>query len=122
MSSDIQETADGLNNQVRADRETEVGEIGGAGRSTSNNRQRRGAEIHRIEGRPKAKTWRAQAGAYCQALSGILVTLIAVLFVSLFFLSERGVLLFFLSERGVLLLKEAAWRNSLKQNEICYTP
>ena len=29
---------------------------------------------------------------------------------------------FFLSERGVLLLKEAAWRNSLKQNEICYTP
>jgi hypothetical protein len=55
MSSDIQETADGLNNQVRADRETEVGEIGGAGRTTSNNRQRRGAEIHRIEGRPKSK-------------------------------------------------------------------
>jgi hypothetical protein len=59
MSSDIQETADGLNNHVRADRETEAGEIGGAGRSTSNNRQRRGAETHRIEGKQKAKTLRA---------------------------------------------------------------
>lgn len=92
MSTDIQDTADGLNNQVRADRETEVGEIGGAGRSTSNHRQRRGAEIHRMEG--KARTLRAQAGAYCQALSGILVTLIAVLLVSLLFFSQ-GVVSFF---------------------------
>ena len=94
MSSDIQETANGLNNQVRADRKTEVGEIGGAGRSTSSNRQRREAETPRVEGKPKAKTLRAQAGAYCQALSGILVTLIAVLLVSLLFFSQSVVSFF----------------------------
>jgi hypothetical protein len=94
MSSDIQETANGLNHQVRADRQTEVGEIGGAGRSTSSNRQRREAETPRVEGKPKAKTLRAQAGAYCQALSGILVTLIAVLLVSLLFFSQSVVSFF----------------------------
>jgi hypothetical protein len=94
MSSDIQETGGDLNNQVRADTEPEVGEIGGAGRSTSNNRQRRGVEIHRIEGKQKAKTWRGQAGAYCQALSGILVTLIAVFLVSLLFFSQSVVSFF----------------------------
>ena len=94
MSSDIQETANGLNNQVRADREPEVGEIGGAGRSTSSNRQRREAETPRVEGKSKAKTLRAKAGAYCQSVSGILVTLIAVLLVSLLFFSQSVVSFF----------------------------
>jgi hypothetical protein len=90
MTSDIQETADSLNNHVRDDREAEVGEIGGAGQSTSNNRRRSGAETPRIEGKPKAKTLRA----YYQALSGILITLIAVLLVSLLFLSQSVVSFF----------------------------
>jgi hypothetical protein len=97
MSSDIQEIADDVDSHIVAgveDRETEVGEIGGAGRSTTNNRQRRGAETDRIEGKPKAKTLRAQAGAYCQSLSGILVTLIAILLVSLLFFSQSVVSFF----------------------------
>ena len=87
MSSDIQETADGLNNQVRADRETEVGEIGGAAESPS-------SDTPRVEGKPKAKTFRAKAVAYSQSVSGILVTLIAVLLVSLLFFSQSVVSLF----------------------------
>jgi hypothetical protein len=94
MSGDIHETANGLNHQVRADRETQVDEIGGAGRSTSSNRQRREAETPRVEVKSKAKTLRAKAGAYCQSVSGILVTLIAVLLVSLLFFSQSVVSFF----------------------------
>jgi hypothetical protein len=90
MSSDIQETADSLNNHVMDDGETEASEIEGAGKSTSNNRQRIGAEAPQIEGKPKAKTLRA----YCRALSGILITLIAVLLVSLLFFSQSVVSFF----------------------------
>ena len=53
MSSDIQETADSLNNHVMDDGETEASEIEGAGKSTSNNRQRIGGEAPQIEGKPK---------------------------------------------------------------------
>ena len=53
MSRDIQETEDGLNNHVMDDGETEASEIGGAGQSTSNNRQRIGGEAPQIEGKPK---------------------------------------------------------------------
>ena len=90
MSSDIQETADSLNNHVMDDGETEASEIGGAGQSTSNNRQRIGAEAPQIEGKPKAKTLRA----YCRELSGIVITLIAVLLVSLLFFSQSVVSFF----------------------------
>jgi hypothetical protein len=88
MTSDIRETADGLNNQVMADRETEVGEISLAAESFSSDREGRRAEVPRIERESKGKTLRAKAGAYCQGLSGILVTLIAVLLVSLLFFSQ----------------------------------
>ena len=94
MSSDIQETADSLNNHVMDDGETEASEIGGAGKSTSNNWQRIGAEAPQIERKPKAKTLRAQARAYCRALSGILITLIAVILVSLLFFSQSVVSFF----------------------------
>ena len=90
MSSDIQETADSLNNHVMDDGETEPGEIEGACQSTSNNRQRIGAEAPQIEGKRKAKTLRA----YCRALSGIVITLIAVLLVSLLFFSQSVVSFF----------------------------
>jgi hypothetical protein len=43
MNSDTRETADGLNNQVMADRETEVGEISLAAQSTSNEGKEDGA-------------------------------------------------------------------------------
>ena len=46
------------------------------------------AGLNKIEGKPKAETLRAKAGAYFQAGSGILVTLIAVFLVSLLFLSQ----------------------------------
>jgi len=72
MSSDIQETADNLNHVV-ADRETEADEIG------------HGALISRMVPKTKAKTLRSKAGAYCQSISGILETSIAVLLVSLLF-------------------------------------
>jgi cobalamin biosynthesis Mg chelatase CobN len=94
MSSDIQETADGLSHHVRADRKTEVGEIGCAAQSPSSDRQGRGAETRRGEGKPKAKTLRAKAGAYGQSVSGILVALIAVLLVSLLFFSQSVVSFF----------------------------
>jgi hypothetical protein len=87
MSSDIQETADNLNHVV-ADGETEADEIGHAAQRTSNDRQRRATEISRIEPKTKANTLRSKAGAYCQSISGILETLIAVLLVSLFFLFQ----------------------------------
>jgi hypothetical protein len=101
MSSDIQETANDLNNHVRADRETEVGEIGRAAQSRpSSDRQGRGAETPRGEGKPKAKTLRAKAGAYCQSVSGILVTLLAVLLVSLLFFSQSVVSFFSRKQHG----------------------
>jgi hypothetical protein len=84
MSSDILETADNLNHEV-ADRETETDEIGHAAQSTSNDRQRRATEISRIEPKTKANTLRSKIGACYESLSGILVTLIAVLLVSLLF-------------------------------------
>jgi hypothetical protein len=88
MSSDIQETADDLNNHFAADRKTGAGEIGPAAKSTSNDRQRRAAEISRIEPKSKARTLRSRIEACYQSLTGILATLIAVLFVSLLFLFQ----------------------------------
>ena len=93
MSSDIQETADGLSNHVRADRKPVVGEIGCAAQSPC-------SETPRVEGKPKAKTLRAKAGAYCQSVSGILVTLIAVLLVSLLFFSQSVVSFFSRKQHG----------------------
>ena len=88
MSSDIQETADGLRNYVTADRKTEVAEIGWAGRSLSADRPVRGVEVPLVERKPKGKTWRARAEACCRSALGILVTLTAVLLVSLLFFSQ----------------------------------
>jgi hypothetical protein len=76
-----------------------VGEIGGAGRSTTNNRQRRGAETDRIEGKPKAKTLRAQGWSILPIVIGDSSDIDS---------NSLGESAFFLSERGVLLLKEAA--------------
>jgi hypothetical protein len=96
MSSDIQETAHDVDSHIVAgvqDRETEVGEMDRAALSTSTDRQR-GGEIPGIERKSKAKTLRAKAGACYQSLSGILVTLIAVLLVSLLFFSQSVISFF----------------------------
>jgi ElaB/YqjD/DUF883 family membrane-anchored ribosome-binding protein len=96
--SDIQETADELNNHPMAaveDRETEADEISRAAQNTLNDGQG-GAESAQIDAESKAETLRSKGGAYVrrQSLSTILLTLVAVLLAGLLFFLARLVSFF----------------------------
>jgi hypothetical protein len=90
MRSDLREILDDLDNHLLVsvdDRETEADEMSGPAQNTIHN-WRGGNESARIEPKSKARTLRSKIGACYQSLSGILVTLIAVLLVSLLFFSQ----------------------------------
>jgi hypothetical protein len=87
MRKDLRETVDDVDNHLLAsvdDRETEGDEMSRPAQNTINN-WRGGDESARIEPKSKARTLRSTIGACYQSLTGILVTLIAVLLVSLLF-------------------------------------
>jgi hypothetical protein len=97
-TSDIQETADDLNNHPMAaveDRKTEADEIGWAAQNTLNDGQGE-AETGQIDPESKAKTLRSEGGGHVhrQSLSTILLTLVAVLLVGLFFFFARAISFF----------------------------
>jgi hypothetical protein len=90
MRIDLRETVDDVDNHLLAsveDRETEADEMSRPAQNTIHN-WRGGDESVRIEPKSKARTLRSKIGACYQSLSGILVTLIAVLLVSLLFFSQ----------------------------------
>jgi len=81
-TSDIQETADDLNNHpMVAMEDRKMDEISRAAQNTLNDRQR-GTETGQIEPGSKAKTLRLKGGAFLrgQSLSTILLTLVGLLF------------------------------------------
>jgi hypothetical protein len=90
MRSDLRATVDDVDNHLLAsaeDRETEADEMSRPAQNTIHN-WRGGNESARIEPKSKARTLRSKIGACYQSLSGILVTLMAVLLVSLLFFSQ----------------------------------
>jgi hypothetical protein len=90
MRSDLRETVDHVDNHLLAsvdDGETEAEQMSRPAQSTINN-WRGGEETARIEAKSKARTLRSKIGACYESLSGILVTLIAVLLVSLLFFCQ----------------------------------
>jgi hypothetical protein len=90
MRSDLRETVGDVDNHLLAsvdDRETEAEQMSRPAQDTINN-SRGGDETARIEAKSKARTLRSKIGACDESLSGILVTLIAVLLVSLLFLFQ----------------------------------
>jgi hypothetical protein len=81
-TSDIQETADDLNNHpMVAMEDRKMDEISRAAQNTRNDGQR-GTETGQIEPESKAKTLRLKGGAFLrgQSLSTILLTLVGLLF------------------------------------------
>jgi hypothetical protein len=96
MRRDLRETVDDIDNHLLAsvdDRETGADEMSRPAQNTINS-WRGGDESARIEPKSKAGISRSKIGACYQSLSGILATLIAVLFVSLLF-SFQSVTSFF---------------------------
>jgi hypothetical protein len=90
MRSGLQETVDDVDNHLLAsveDRETEADEMSRPAQNIIHGED----ESVRIEAKSKARTLRSKIGACYQSLSGILVTLIAVLLVSLLFFSQSVV-------------------------------
>jgi hypothetical protein len=88
--SDLGETVDDVYNHLLAsvdDSEAEANEMSRPAQNRINS-WRGGDKSARIEPKSKARTLRSKMGACYQALSGILVTLIAVLLVSLLFLFQ----------------------------------
>ena len=97
-TSDIQETADHLNNHLMApveDKKTEADEIDRAAQNALNDGQG-GAESAEIGSESKGKMLRSRDKAFLrgQSLSTILLTLVAVLLASLLFFLARVVSFF----------------------------
>lgn len=95
-TSDIQETADDLNNHPTvAVEDRKMDEISRAVQNALNDGQG-GAETGQIDAESKAKTLRSDGGAFLrgQSLSTILLTLVAVLLAGLFFCAPRVVSFF----------------------------
>jgi len=97
-TSDIQETADHLNNHLMApveDKKTEADEIDRAAQNTLNEGQE-GAESAEIGSESKAKILRSRDKAYVrrQLFSTMLLTLVAVLLMGLLFCFARVVFFF----------------------------
>jgi hypothetical protein len=93
-TSDIQETADDLNNHPTvAVEDRKMDEISRAAQNTLNDRE---ADTGQIDPESKAKTLRSNGGAFLrgQSLSTILLTLVAVLLAGLFFCAPRVVSFF----------------------------
>ena len=95
-TSDMQETADDLNNhRMVGVEDRKMGEISRPAQNTLNGGQG-GAKTGQIDTESKAKTLRFKGGAYArrQSLSTNLLTLVAVLLAGLFFLLARVVSFF----------------------------
>jgi len=97
-TSDIQETADHLNNDLIApveDKKTEAYELDRAAQNTLNDGQE-GAESAKIGSESKAKMLRSRDKAFLrgQSLSTMLLTLVAVLLAGLLFFFARVVFFF----------------------------
>ena len=101
-TSDIQETADDLNNHSTvAVEDRKMDEISRAAQNTLNSGQG-GAEIGQIDPESKAKTLRSKGGAFLsgQSLSTILLTLMAILSTGLLFFLACVVSVFSRSRRS----------------------
>jgi hypothetical protein len=95
-TSDIQETADDLNNHpMVAMEDRKMDEISRAAQNTLNDGQR-GTETGQINPESKAKTLRSKGGAFLrgQSLSTILLTFVAVLLAGLLLFRARVVSFF----------------------------
>jgi hypothetical protein len=95
-TSDMQETADELNNHpMVAAEDRKMDEISRAAQNTLKDGQG-GTETGQIDPESKGKTLRSKGGAYSrgQSLSTILLTLVAVLLAGLLFLIARVVSFF----------------------------
>ena len=97
-TSDIQETADHLNNDLMApveDKKTEADELDRTAQNTSNDGQE-WAESAEIGSESKAKMLRSRDKAFLrgQSLSTMLLTLVAVLLAGLLFFFARVVFFF----------------------------
>jgi hypothetical protein len=95
-TSDMQETADELNNHpMVAAEDRKMDEISRAAQNTLKDGQG-GTETGQIDPESKGKTLRSKGGAYArgQSLSTILLTLVAVLLAGLLFLIARVVSFF----------------------------
>jgi hypothetical protein len=95
-TSDIQETADDLNNHPTvAVKDRKMDEISRAAQNTLNDGQG-AAETGQIDPESKAKTLRSKGGAFLrgQSLSTILLTLVAVLLAGLLLFRARVVSFF----------------------------
>jgi hypothetical protein len=95
-TSDMQETADDLNNHpMVAAEDRKIDEISGAAQNRVNDQQG-GTETGRIDPESKAKTLRPKGGAFLrgQSLSTILLTVVAVLLAGLLFVLTRVVSFF----------------------------
>jgi hypothetical protein len=95
-TSDIQETADDLNNHPTvAVEDRKMDEISHAAQNALNDGQGE-AETGQVDPESKAKTLRSKGGAFLrgQSLSTILLTLVAVLLASLLFVLTRVVSFF----------------------------
>jgi hypothetical protein len=97
-TSDIQETADHLNNDLMApveDKKTEADELDRTAQNTSNDGQE-WAESAEIGSESKAKMLRSRDKAFLrgQSLSTMLLTLVAVLLAGLLFFLARVVFFF----------------------------
>jgi hypothetical protein len=95
-TSDMQETADDLNNHpMVAAEDRKIDEISRAAQNTLND-GRGEAEPGQVDPEPKAKTLRRKGGAFLrgQSLSTILLTLVAVLLAGLLFVLARVVSFF----------------------------
>ena len=95
-TSDMQETADELNNHpMVAAEDRKMDEISRAAQNTLEDGQG-GTETGQIDPESKGKTLRSKGGAYArgQSLSTILLTLVAVLLAGLLFLIARVVSFF----------------------------
>jgi hypothetical protein len=95
-TSDMQETADDLNNHpMVAAEDRKIDEISRAAQNTVNDGQG-GTETGQVDPEPKAKTLRRKGEAFLrgQSLSTILLTLVAVLLAGLLFVLARVVSFF----------------------------
>jgi hypothetical protein len=95
-TSDMQETADDLNNHpMVAAEDRKMDEISRAAQNTLKD-GKGGTETGQIDPESKGKTLRSKGGAYArgQSLSTILLTLVAVLLAGLLFLIARVVSFF----------------------------